>query len=486
VYFMRRGIFLLGCLFLLSGGNPPGPAHAAEALESEELTGSPDVEFGAVPIPQHPRRTPAPELTLPQAAQPRREELRHYGTPLHRGQDLPIPGNASRNVVGPGEAAAAESELGDDPGLLRRWPHQVGGVTGEYVYTGGVFTKAHGGLTSESATRYIGTLDMVLNFDTAAMKLWEGGQFFLYFNNVHGSTLSPKYIGDYQLYDSLEATPRSDNFTQLNEGWYYHEWLDGALACKVGKQDAGANFAFNDLAGDFVNPSFTLIPTVPLPTYPNPGWGFSTFIKPHRNWMLSAGIYDAVFAGDSSALKHLGTGGSVSLAQIEYRPDWGWYASLPATYRFGAFYHTGDWEEVTVEPNPRTFAANHGFWTTIDQMLWTEGDKDSGQGLGAFFQAGWTSPDRVVVDRTFGAGLTYRGLLPGRDEDVLGVGYTGVYFSSQAEARDGTTYETATELFYRVRLTPHMVIQPDMQFIANPGGNGRDAFVIGSRFEIVL
>ena len=307
-----------------------------------------------------------------------------------------------------------------------------------------------------------------------------------YFNSLHGSTLSPNFVGDYQLYDSLESSPRSDNYTQLTEGWYYHELLDGDLALKIGKQDAGVNFAFNDLAGDFINQSFTLIPTVPLPTYPNPGWGLASFAKLTDQWTLSAGIYDAVVVGDSSALKHLGTQGSVSLAQLEYKPQWGLYGQLPATYRIGGFYHTGDWEEVTTDPDPRTFAANYGFWVTIDQMLWTEGDAESGQGLGAFFQTGWCPGDRNLVTKNFCAGLTYRGLIPDRDADVLGAGFTDVIFGQPTFDRDGTTYENAIEVFYRLRVTPHIAIQPDMQFICNPGGSGDDAFVIGSRLEMVL
>jgi carbohydrate-selective porin OprB len=35
-------------------------------------------------------------------------------------------------------------------------------------------------------------------------------------------------------------------------------------------------------------------------------------------------------------------------------------------------------------------------------------------------------------------------------------------------------------------LSPYVTIQPDLQYIASPGGQNRDAFVFGLRYEVVL
>ncbi|MGC3970700.1 MAG: carbohydrate porin [Pirellulales bacterium] len=419
----------LGLSILLS--RDPRPCFADEVNSTSAIAAANNfdaaAEFDELAIPQHPgRRTPAPELTLPKAAQPRREETRHVGTPLHRDGSLPIPGKPSRGLAGPSETSAAA----EASGIFQAFPHQIRGITGEYIYTSDLYSNARGGLATKGATRYLGNLDVVLSLDTEAQGLWSGGQLFMYANSLHGALLSPAFIGDYQFYDNLEASPREDDFTQVSEYWYYQEWLDGDLAVKIGRQDAGANFAFNDLGGDFINASFTLVPTVPLPTYPNPGWGLATFAKLTDEWQLSAGIYDSVFAGDSSNLKHLGTGGAVSLFQIEYKTQLGPQRRLPTTLRFGGFYHTGNWDEVTTAPNVGTFNSNSGYWATADQMLWVEPDVEDGQGLGAFFQAGWCPSDRNAVVQNFCSGLTYRGLIPDRDQDVLGAGFTSVIFGA--------------------------------------------------------
>jgi len=44
----------------------------------------------------------------------------------------------------------------------------------------------------------------------------------------------------------------------------------------------------------------------------------------------------------------------------------------------------------------------------------------------------------------------------------------------------------AIELFYKAQLTPYIMVQPDLQYIVNPGGENRDAFVGGLRFEVLL
>jgi len=43
-----------------------------------------------------------------------------------------------------------------------------------------------------------------------------------------------------------------------------------------------------------------------------------------------------------------------------------------------------------------------------------------------------------------------------------------------------------TEVFCKAQINDDLVMQPDLQFIANPGGNGQDALLAGIRFELVL
>jgi porin len=46
--------------------------------------------------------------------------------------------------------------------------------------------------------------------------------------------------------------------------------------------------------------------------------------------------------------------------------------------------------------------------------------------------------------------------------------------------------ETAFEIFYKVQVLPWLSVQPDVQYIVNPGGDGEDAVAIGLRLETTL
>ena len=46
--------------------------------------------------------------------------------------------------------------------------------------------------------------------------------------------------------------------------------------------------------------------------------------------------------------------------------------------------------------------------------------------------------------------------------------------------------ETMIELFYKARLGPHVVLQPDLQYISNPNGMERDSLVLGLRFQTIF
>ena len=111
-------------------------------------------------------------------------------------------------------------------------------------------------------------------------------------------------------------------------------------------------------------------------------------------------------------------------------------------------------------------------------------DKEEPQGLGAFLQFSWTPGSRNVVDQYYGGGLAYTGLIPERDSDVTGIAVARAIISRRAQDLTGLTHETAIEFFHKVQLTPFLAIQPDIQYIFNPGGDSktRDALAAGIRF----
>ena len=79
-----------------------------------------------------------------------------------------------------------------------------------------------------------------------------------------------------------------------------------------------------------------------------------------------------------------------------------------------------------------------------------------------------------------GGGLLYTGLIPRRDRDELGFGVINANVTDDLRSQ-GLTDETNIEWFYKIQLTPWMSLQPDIQYVINPGGDGRNAVALGVR-----
>ncbi|WP_158265304.1 carbohydrate porin [Blastopirellula marina] len=355
-------------------------------------------------------------------------------------------------------------------------------VTGEFAYTGEVFNNAHGGISTSGATAYRGNLDLVLSIDMDACVGIPGGTFFIYGQNNHGRSITTDYVGDYQTLSNLDADP----FSQISEYWWMQEFGEGNLWFKLGKQDANADFCALDLAGDFIGSSFGVIPNVPLPTFPSPGMGAAAFVNWSDSLTLKAGIYDGDPHGGAWGFDNLGSNGTFSIFEAAWQPRFGANAQLTGVYRLGVWRHSEDVEHLDGSGQSRT--DNHGIYTAIDQLVYRENDDpESDEGMGIFFQYGWAPEQYNEIGHYYGGGLNYKGLIPGREDDYIGLGYAYAEWSRTLQKNEGYSYEAVVELFYLIQVTDYMVLQPDLQFISNPGGlDGRDALALGLRFEIVL
>lgn len=468
----------------------------------------------SLPLPAHPGRAPeAPEVTRPKESQPDRDKKPAIYTQTRKIGTMPVPGRPGRNLtplkelndveteeLESEEEVESDVEAAERLGLFRRLPHQLrdGGLNFEYIYTGETFTKARGGINPTRPTNYRSNFDLVGTIDTAKMGWWDNGRFFVYGQNLTGRPLSAAEVGDVQLFSNLDstisATERPD-FTTVAEYWYEHLTLDQRLRIKIGKQDANVDFALTDLGGDFVHSSYGVPPMIPLPTFPSQSLGIAAFLNLTDSLILGIGVFDGSLPSGPTGVRWgfdtLGHHGTMSLYQLEWKPQF----QLPTTIRTGMWHHSENdvWIQLTTDPNPITYNQNYGFFTTFDQMIYKESYcEGNDQGLGVFGQFGWAPENRNFLKEFYGGGFVYKGLLPSRDNDLLGLGFSNVLFSGgflQQNIAAGipmAKYETAVELFYKYQFSQFITFQPDIQYIANPGGQYRDALVPGMRFEVVF
>jgi porin len=167
---------------------------------------------------------------------------------------------------------------------------------------------------------------------------------------------------------------------------------------------------------------------------------------------------------------------------------------LPGTYKLGTWYHSGRFADQRFDTTGRSLAdpassgiagqhrGNFAIYLVADQMLWRRpGTRD--QGLSAFLRLAGSPSDRNLVSFYIDGGLTFRGLIPGREGDTLGLaaGYARISSAARGLDRDtnafaGTAgpvrdYEAVVELTYIVQVRPGITLQPDLQLIFHPGAN---------------
>ena len=366
------------------------------------------------------------------------------------------------------------------------------GFTFEMLYTADFFYNLRGGLNTSDAEQYRGLLALGFTLDTCQAGLWDNGTFFVSAIQNHGTDITARHLGDLQAANNNDAP----NDTRLYEFWYGHDFFDGRLTVKLGKLDANNDFAAPEFGGEFIHSSPGFSPTIPMPTWPDPALGVEVFIKPSDWIYFGAGVFDAQGVGTRSGFETAlhSPDDSFTIAEVGVRPKLSLFGQqdLPGTYRVGGFYHSGEWDvyfnDLDGRLPARTHRGNAGVYAVFDQLLYREHHEveDDEQGLGAFFQFGWADSDYNEITQHYGGGLQYVGLLPGRDCDVCGLGVHHVSLSGKAQSMEKRYGETAIEAFYKCQVTEFFSLKPDVQYIANPGGDGRDAIVAGVRMEIVF
>jgi carbohydrate-selective porin OprB len=234
------------------------------------------------------------------------------------------------------------------------------------------------------------------------------------------------------------------------------------------------NLFANDETAQFLNGALVNNPSVP---FPDNGPGLMLYTEPAPGWYASLGVADAdadaretglntTFDGDTDLFYVVETG---VVPMIE-----GDNGRLRGSYRVGVWHLRQQRAELD---GTGTDDHDTGIYLSADQMVWRENANDE-QGLGLFGRLGWADDDVNAVKTFVSTGFQYRGIIPGRDNDVLGAGYA--YGRLSNDAGFGTNHEGAVEVYYNAEITPWLDISPNIQRITNPGGSSTSGATVAA------
>jgi len=392
-----------------------------------------------------------------------------------------IPPCASAQGIGSPVAddASRSGSASVDPSSLLPSPLETRGLSFDLLYIGEAFRGVH--LLPPDTVGYRGNVNLHLTLNSAQAGWWEGGTLFLDLQHGHGRNFQLVLDGVSQFLSAID----SPGFTQVYQWGLEQSLVGGRLRLRVGKQDSNDIFAVNSLGQEFISPPFTLIPTVPLPTFPAPAMGAVLLVAPDRPLSVRAGFFDGGSSIGGLGLDSFldGDGGYFTVLEPVLSTHLGPADALPGTWRLGLWHHSGLFPATGQQG--LQLRGNHGAYLVVDQMLSVQPEDGSGRGAGVFLQLGWSPADRNTVSRYLGVGLKYVGILPGRDADVLAVGL-GVSRWNPLHHPGEHREVRNLELFYVVRLSSWASLQPDLQ-VFDPGSDtAAHAWAFGLRWIVRL
>lgn len=300
--------------------------------------------------------------------------------------------------------------------------------------------------------------------------------------------------------------------TRLTEFWYSQK-LGGGVDVKLGRLPVGGDF--NSFSCDTMSNYFCGAPTGNMfgnSWYNWPASQWAGRVKLNRaNWYVQLGAYEQNPRNLDNAfilgLFH-GATGVLLPGEVGVRSHLG-ALRLPGLYRAGGWYNTADADDVLLNRQglPAVVATSamlqrpgrYGGFLMAQQQLtgrFTQGPGEDGkmvQGLSAYATATWADRYSASVDSQVTMGLRWLGL-PGRAKDSLtlnfGRDHVNTRLAQLYALRQGARYgaETNVEIDYGLQLTGWLNLQPNVQFISNPGGNldRERVTVIGIKTAVTL
>ncbi len=401
----------------------------------------------------------------------------------------------------------------------------------ELGYAADLFMPARGGLSQDPVA--LDNLDLLLHLSLNPLLGIRGTSIRVHVQSNRGNPVSSE-VGSLQGVSNLEATRE----WRLYEAWVAHQVGSPRLSILAGIYDVNSEFDGIPKAGDFLNSSFGFGPEYDLGGPEGPSTYPATSLAMRLRWEPSPTVYGLVGVSDGvpgdqgngrySLSEQEGALVSVEVGYAEPLADFASATDEAAQHRgrgrraaargetmdrpmmrglrrqigrgrqivdvsaklaFGGWAYTR--RSAPWDPNDPV-SRSWGIYVLAEKILAQEAN--AAGSLSGFARAGMAADGVNQLSLAAAGGLVYRGLLPRRPDDMAGLGI--------AYARNGDPFlrfqrlegsameeaETVVELTYRAELGSVFLLQPNLQWIQNPGMNPEvsDAVVLGLRLHILV
>lgn len=396
--------------------------------------------------------------------------------------------------------------FGDWGGQRQRLSDQ--GIDFVSTYVIDVLTNAYGGIRKHRV-RYDSSLGLDVNVDLEKTSGLTGLQFHVSGLYRQGKNISGD-IGNRFPPSSIFGSQQLRLYNLYLEQAMFHD----KVSLKAGRLGTGDDFAQSPLYWTFLTNSIDGCP-ISLPinffftVYPTATWGARLKVSPVSAFTWKGGVYHqdsriGRMEAHGADFTWRSNKGLLFIQELSFLPNnYKEAKGLAGNYKLGLFYSTGRFNDLYEDENGNSFAqttlpqkrryGNYGLYLHADQLVYREpGSVD--QGFTPFAVLVLQPSDINEFPFFIDSGLTYKGLIPGRDNDVAGIGlaygqWSGQMNKNQNESgKTATKYEIVLESTYKIAVNKWMYVQPDIQYIFDrrSGDNSADALVTGARIGVTF
>lgn len=367
--------------------------------------------------------------------------------------------------------------------------------------------------------RPLSHLDFKLKADLEKIMGWHSATAFFNLIDDRGGKPNADYAGSLLGVSNIEVPVAT---TRLFHAWVQKEWAEGQFSLLAGLYPIDSEFMVMDSAGIFVQPSYGALADIALTRGPsifnNSAVGLrGKWTSADRSLYAQGAVLDGIPGDPNHAVgtrvRFASGDGVMAIMEVGHRP----VAEIPAT-DFAADEERP--ESTTQAPEPEPGFAKYalglwgyseraddlvdvddngdparrrslGWYALAERTLWREtavGD------ITAFARFSQNDGNSIALARSLNLGMTLKGPIKGRDNDVAGFGYSRGMVSDKyrASLESGgalaTRFEDAWELTYRFQVENWLSVQPVLQFIRHPGADQavRNVTALGLRLDLAL
>lgn len=375
-------------------------------------------------------------------------------------------------------------------------------------YIGDIFTNTNGGI--KTGTVYLDNIDVNLeaNFETLPFGL-SGTTFYVYGLGNQGNSIS-SFAGDAQGISNIEA----ENSWRIFEFWAQKKFFLARSSILVGLYDINSEFNALNSSLLFLNSSSGLDPTIALSgemgpsTFPHTSLAVRLKVNVYKGMVFQAAVLDGVpsnpensrgtkvFLREEDGLFFIGELGLHSLSDqnLQMRSRTARLQEILSpgngsdnNIGVGAWYYSKEkdnWDGTGSEHEYGVYALGEYEVLKREDAL--------PKSIKVFARVGWSKPKTNMLGSFYGGGMVFTGLFPSRSADETGIAI--------ASARAGSDFisntmlssnrpekaETNIEFTHRIVLNDYANIQPNVQYVVNPGFDETldNSLVVGIRLNI--